>query len=142
MDKGEDMRPFISPHLQNFISVIDFDLERQVAEIKDLREESSRDQEEADEEADDLEGATEVLKEQLELVDSKANTLKPNLRSALKKPIPAKEYPKDSKCYDLLPFGYSLPEHGPEPPSPSRADKNELEYIHLDTGATVVCTNS
>ena len=145
MDNGEDMSHYISPHMKNFVSAIEFNLDQQVAEINGVPDVGSEDKEEEEEEEQALEQATEVLKEQLELVDSKANNLKPSLRPTLrsdsKKPIPAKEYPKDSKRYDLLPFGYSLPEHGPEPPNRSKKDMDDFAYIHLDTGATVVCTN-
>ena len=56
----------------------------------------------------------------------------------VQKPVPVKGYPKDVTKYELMPFKYKLPANGPEPGT--SLDSSD-QYIHVDTGATVVFTN-
>lgn len=101
MAKGADMSPYISSHMKGFVSAIEFDFNQQVSQIKDIMESTTEDMEDEEDEEHDLEQATEVLKEELEMVDSKAKslipTIKSSLRSATKKPIAAKDIPKIPK---------------------------------------------
>ena len=69
------------------------------------------------------------------MVEAKLHTLQ---KSKLSKPIPPRVYPRDEKRYPLMPVRYTLPDSGPEPPS---TDMNVAEFIHIDSGATIVCNN-
>ena len=92
-----------------------------------------------DNEDEDIELATEVLKDQLELVDEPTKRSSARLKSLYKKPVNPKVYPKDQKRYELLPLNFKLPENGPVPTKPLAEGET---YMHVDSGATVVCTNN